>query len=171
MHMLSKKARCRAASHRSWAMASRSPPVSPPPCARVEYSRISKRQKHVMRAYGRWLALRQVCAHSVRCRPAAQLTGYTALRLWSLHGCLPGPALRGSPSLRLPRTPHCANGCFSCATVSSPLILTLRSSSRAFLSFPPPPSGREVMKAWPSCMWLRPIAAVFRPKLLTGPSA
>ena len=50
----------------------------------VEYSRISKRQKHVMRAYGRWLALRQVCAHAVRCRPAAQLTGYTALRLWSL---------------------------------------------------------------------------------------
>ncbi len=104
----------------------------------VEYSRISKRQKHVMRAYGRWLALRQVCAHAVRCRPAAQLTGYTALRLWSLHGCLPGPALRGSPSLRLPRTPHCANGCFSCATVSSPLILNLLFVPIPFLSFPSP---------------------------------
>ena len=143
----------------------------------VEYSRISKRQKHVMRAYGRWLALRQVCAHAVRCRPAAQLTGYTALRLWSLHGCLPGPALRGSPSLRLPRTPHCANGCFSCATVSSPLILNLLFVPIPFLSFPSPArwtrSGESLVYAElrRSRHRRRPIAAVFRPKLLTGPTA
>ena len=85
----------------------------------VEYSRISKRQKHVTRAYGG-----SRCAKCVRTRCAA-----SPQHIPSRHSAVAGGTARqlpGSASLRLPRNPDCANGCSSCATVSSPPTLTLQ---------------------------------------------
>ena len=84
----------------------------------VQYSRISKRQKHVTRAYGGsrcGKCVRQRCAAS----PQHCSQRGAALGLWGhLHR---RPALHASaPPPRLPRTPRCAAGRSSCAAAASP---------------------------------------------------
>ena len=86
----------------------------------VQYSRISKRQKHVTRAYGGsrcGKCVRQRCAAS----PTPQHYSREAQR-WGLWGHLHRwPALHTSaPPPRLPRTPRCAAGRSSCAAASPP---------------------------------------------------
>ena len=103
----------------------RPPPLLQVPALRpVEYSRISKRQKHVTRAYGG-----SRCGKCVRMRCAASpLHSPRDAQRWvsgALHGC---QALHCAALPR--RTSHCANGCPSCATVSSPPILTPQDCAR-----------------------------------------
>ena len=91
----------------------------------VEYSRISKRQKHVTRAYGG-----SRCAKCVRTRCAA-----SPQHVPSRHSAVAGGTARQLPasaSLRLPRTPHCAR---TVALVAPPFPYPLSSPYRIVRAF------------------------------------